>query len=144
MGVYLTGIALNKSIEVPKEVVHFYKEGGTLIFLKQDDGDIRRLIKICNCHLLDKADFSEDYQILALMPILKDQTFVVFHYSEWADLINEDYSLLFINGQFKKSYENARTGLIEIGLSFQFIDNEYYWSYEEAKWLYLENAIRKG
>lgn len=139
MGVCLAGIIVLGEIELAKEIVHFRRDGNTLIFLDESYWSILAFSTICAAGLLAKADFSEDEHIEELIELLLSHTFIVFYYSEWADLTDQEYGVVFENGVYQKRTENIYDEFLKLGLSFDFMFDHSYWNFEHAKRTYLNN-----
>ncbi len=100
MGVNLGGIVVVGKIEPTVEIVHFYRDGNTLIFLDLWYNDVLRFSTICAAGLLHRADFSEEEHVEELINLLQGRTFIVYYYSEWADLTDQEYAVVFKNGVY--------------------------------------------
>jgi predicted glycosyltransferase len=119
--------------------VHFYQNVDTVIFLDLDMWDIMRFSTISAANLWDKADFNEEPFVYDLLEILKDKTFVVFNVLEHADMIAQEYAVVFKNGVYHDRGENVYLKLHNIGISAEFTNDHSYWDYQNAKETYLKN-----
>ena len=110
-----------------------------MIFLDLSYWDVLDFSTICEAGLLYKADFSKDEHVEELMKLLQGRTFIIFYYSEWADITDQEYGVVFKNGIFSKRTENIYDEFFKLNLSFEFMFDHSFWNYERAKNTYLTN-----